>query len=134
MQFFAILKSVFGNPFMNSNLRWTIVGGSTCIVVLLLLGARSGGAVAHDDVYGHLKVYTEVLERIKLEYVEEPDMKSVTLGAINGLLESVDPFASYLNADQYQEYLKKKDSYKGDVGLTLSKRAGYIGVVSSLPG
>ena len=86
---FAILRyteSVFGNPFMNSNLRWTIVGSSTCIVVLLLLGARSGGAVAHDDVYGHLKVYTEVLERIKLEYVEEPDMKSVTLGAINGLL------------------------------------------------
>jgi len=83
---------------MNSNLRWTIVGSSTCIVVLLLLGARSGGAVAHDDVYGHLKVYTEVLERIKLEYVEEPDMKSVTLGAINGLLESVDPFASMKKA------------------------------------
>ncbi len=53
--FFAILKVAFGNPFMNSNLRWTIVGSSTCIVVLLLLGARSGGAVAHDDVYGHLR-------------------------------------------------------------------------------
>jgi carboxyl-terminal processing protease len=46
----------------------------------------------------------------------------------------VDPFASYLNADQYKEYLKRKDAYKGDVGLILSKRAGYIGVVSALPG
>jgi len=119
---------------MNSNLRWTIVGSSTCIVVLLLLGARSGRAVAHDDVYGHLKVYTEVLERIKLEYVEEPDMKSVTLGAINGLLESVDPFASYLNADQYRQYEKGVDSGKASVGLILAKRYGYVAVVDALPG
>ncbi len=119
---------------MNSNLRWTIVGSSTCIVVLLLLGARSGGAVAHDDVYGHLKVYTEVLERIKLEYVEEPDMKSVTLGAINGLLESVDPFASYLNADQYRQYEKSADTSKASVGLVLAKRYGYVAVVDALPG
>ena len=119
---------------MNSNLRWMIVGSSTCIVVLLLLGARSGRAVAHDDVYGHLKVYTEVLERIKLEYVEEPDMKSVTLGAINGLLESVDPFASYLNADQYRQYEKSADSGKASVGLILAKRYGYVAVVDALPG
>jgi carboxyl-terminal processing protease len=119
---------------MNSNLRWLIVGGSTCIVVLLLVGARSGRAVERDDVYGHLKVYTEVLERIKLEYVEEPDMKSVTLGAINGLLESVDPFASYLNADQYRQYEKGADTSKAGVGLVLAKRYGYVAVVDALPG
>jgi carboxyl-terminal processing protease len=119
---------------MNRNLRWTIIGSSTCIVVLLLLGARSGRAVAHDDVYGHLKVYTEVLERIKLEYVEEPDMKSVTLGAINGLLESVDPFASYLNADQYRQYETSADTGKAGVGLVLAKRYGYVAVVDALPG
>ena len=65
--------------------------------------------------------------------MEEPDLKSVTLGALNGLLESIDPFASYLNADQYKEYLKHNDA-KGDVGLILSKRFGYIGVVSAVPG
>lgn len=53
---------------------------------------------------------------------------------MNGLLESIDPFASYLNADQYKEYMKHSDSYKGDVGLILSKRFGYIGVVSAIPG
>ena len=119
---------------MNSRFKWTIVGSSTCIVVLLLLGARSGRAVASDDIYGHLKVYTEVLERIKLEYVEEPDMKNVTLGAINGLLESVDPFASYLNADQYRQYEKMQDGYKAGVGLILAKRYGYVAVVDTIPG
>ena len=118
---------------MNSRFKWTVVGSSTCVVVLLLLGARTGRAVATDDVYGHLKVYTEVLERIKLEYVEEPDMKSVTLGAINGLLESVDPFASYLSADQYHQYEKMQDGYKAGVGLILAKRYGYVAVVDSIP-
>jgi carboxyl-terminal processing protease len=119
---------------MNSGFKWTIVGSSTCIVGLLLMGARSGRAIAPDDVYGHLKVYTEVLERIKLEYVEEPDMKSVTLGAINGMLESADPFASYLNADQYRQYEKGSDTAKAGVGLILAKRFGYVAVVDTLPG
>lgn len=119
---------------MNNWFKWTVVGSSTCIVGLLLLGAKNGRAVAADDVYGHLKVYTEVLERIKLEYVEEPDMKSVTLGAINGLLESVDPFASYLNADQYHQFEKTEDTAKAGVGLILAKRYGYVAVVDAIPG
>lgn len=119
---------------MNSRAKFLVVFASTTLAALLLTGAVIGKSASPDGPYHHLAVYTEVLSRIKSEYVEEPDMKSVTLGALNGLLESVDPFASYLNAEQYKEYLKKKDSYKGDVGLVLSKRAGYIGVVSVLPG
>lgn len=119
---------------MTSSFKWTILGSSTCVVVLLLLGARNGHAVATDDVYPHLKVYTEVLERIKLEYVEEPDMKNVTLGAIDGLLESVDPFASYLNADQYRQYESQQKMNSVGVGLILAKRYGYVAVVDSIPG
>jgi carboxyl-terminal processing protease len=119
---------------MTSRFKWTVVGTSTCVVVLLLIGAINGRAVSPDDVYGHLKVYSEVLQRIKLEYVEEPDMKSVTLGAINGLLESVDPFASYLNPDQYKQYEKMVDEKRADVGLVLAKRFGYIAIVDAVPG
>jgi carboxyl-terminal processing protease len=119
---------------MNSRFKWTVVGSSTCVAVLLLIGAQNGRAVSTDDVYSHLKVYTEVLERIKLEYVEQPDMKSVTLGAIDGLLESVDPFASYLTADQYSQYEKARAASKGGVGLILAKRYGYVAVVDSIPG
>jgi len=85
-------------------------------------------------VYRHIAVFTEVLTRIKSEYVEEPDMKNVTLGAMNGLLESIDPYASYLNAEQYKEYLKNFDSYRGDLGLVLAKKFGYIAVVAAVPG
>ena len=119
---------------MTNRIKWTIVGSSTGLVVLLLLGAVNGRATSPDDVYGHLRVYTEVLQRIKLEYVEEPDMKSVTLGALNGMLEAIDPFASYLNADQYKDYLKNKDVKRADVGLVLSKKFGFVGVVSAITG
>ena len=54
-------------------------------------------------------------------------------GRLNGLLESIDPFASYLNAEQYRDYLKKKDRKRADVGLILSKRFGYLGVVGVVP-
>jgi carboxyl-terminal processing protease len=119
---------------MNSRAKFLVVVSSTFLVLLLLLGTVLGKDTTPDSPYRHLQVYTEVVSRIKSEYVEEPDMKSVTLGALNGLLEAIDPFASYLNADQYKEYLKHSDGYKGDVGLILSKRFGYIGVVSAIPG
>jgi carboxyl-terminal processing protease len=119
---------------MNRRFQFSVVAGSTCVVALLLFGAVRGHSASTDNPYNNLGVYSEVLSKIKLEYVEEPDMKAVTLGAINGMLESIDPYASYLNADQYKQYQKTKDTKKGDIGLTLSKRFGYMGVVDALPG
>ena len=117
---------------MNRRFQFSIVAMSSCVVALLLFGAVHGRSA--DNPYGNLGVYSEVLAKIKLDYVEEPDMKAVTLGAINGMLESIDPYASYLNADQYKQYLKSKDTKKADVGLVISKRFGYMSVVDSIPG
>ncbi len=118
---------------MSSRIKYFVVSTSTCLTVLLLIGSVLGrGASSADDTYKHLGVFSEVVAHIKGEYVEEPDMKGVTLGALNGLLESIDPFASYLNADQYKEYLKLKDLKRADVGLVLSKKFGYLGVVGAL--
>ncbi|MEI9974532.1 MAG: S41 family peptidase [Ignavibacteriota bacterium] len=73
------------------------------------------------------------MAHIKEEYVEDPDMKAVSLGALNGMLEAVDPFASYLDSKQYQDYTKAKDGHRADVGLVLSKKFGYLGVLDSIP-
>src|SRR6201984_3848913 len=114
---------------MSSRIKFFVASSSTCLVFALLFGAMRGKSASPEDTYRHLAVYTEVLSRIKSDYVEEPDMKSVTLGALNGMLESIDPYASYLNADQYKEYVKTKDVKKADIGLMLSKKFGYVGVV-----
>jgi carboxyl-terminal processing protease len=119
---------------LNRRFNLAFVGLSTVLVTFLLVGAVKGRSASPDDAYKQLAVFTEVLSRIKSDYVEEPDLKGVTLGAINGLLESVDPYASYLNADQYKQYLKEKDQKRAEVGLVLSKRFGYIGVVDAIAG
>lgn len=119
---------------MSRRFNLSFVFFSSCLVVALLVGVVKGRSAPAEDGYKQLSVFAEVLSRIRSDYVEEPDLKSVTLGAINGLLESVDPFASYLSADQYKQYLKTKDQKGASVGLILSKRYGYIGVVDSIPG
>ncbi|HEY2383457.1 MAG TPA: hypothetical protein VGK48_19960, partial [Terriglobia bacterium] len=120
---------------MKSRTKFIVVMSSTCLVALLLLGGvvskgapaeASAAATSDNSIYKHLEVYSEVLSRIKSEYVEEPDMSNVTLGAMNGLLEAIDPYASYLNADQYKDYLKNYDTYRGDLGMVLAKKYGYV--------
>src|SRR5260370_5395966 len=120
---------------MSSRTKYFVVSTSTCLTLLLLIGSVLGrSASPADDSYKRIGVFSDVVSRIKSEYVEEPDMKSVTLGALNGMLEAIDPFASYLNADQYRDYLKNKDVKRADVGLILSKKFGYVGVVGTIPG
>jgi len=118
---------------MTSRIKYGIVSASTCLVVMLMVGAVLGRGADQSDNYKQLTVFSDVVARIKSDYVEEPDMKSVTLGALNGLLEAIDPFASYLNADQYKDYLASKDSKRPDVGLILSKKFGYMSVVGTVP-
>ena len=119
---------------MNSRMKWLVVSSSMCLSVFLLTGMMLGKSSDQSaDTYKHIKVFSEVVAHIKEEYVEEPDMKAVSLGALNGMLEAVDPFASYLDARQYQEYQKAQTAHRADVGLVLSKKFGYLGVLDSIP-
>jgi len=119
---------------MNRKLQFVITVLSLCLVGVLLLGAVNKSSSSPEETYRHIGVFTEVLSKIKSEYVEEPDMKNVTLGALNGLLESLDPYASYLSADQFKQWQKTKAEAKGWTGLILAKRFGYIAIVDSVPG
>ena len=119
---------------MSSRAKYLVVSASTCLTVVLLIGTLLGQSAPSDETYKHIGVFADVVSRIKSEYVEEPDMKSVALGALNGMLEAIDPFASYLNADQYKDYLKNRDTQRADVGLILSKKFGYVAVVGVVPG
>ncbi len=120
---------------MRNRFKLLFVTLSAILAAVLLVGAQIGASSpSNEGAYRQMAVFTEVLHRIKSDYVEEPDLKSVTLGALNGLLEAIDPFASYLNAEQYKLYLKNQDAAKADVGLVLAKRFGYLTVVGALAG
>jgi carboxyl-terminal processing protease len=88
-----------------------------------------------DKTYRSLSVYTEVLQHIQEDYVDEPNMPLVIAGSLHGLLESLDPLSAYLSPREYSDYTARtKEGTHASSGLTLSKRFGYIIVVSELPG
>jgi carboxyl-terminal processing protease len=93
------------------------------------------GRTSNDKAYQSLTVFSEVLEHIQQEYVDQPNMHLVTLGALHGLVESLDPDSSYLGPREYEQYKKQgAGPAKADIGVALSRRFGYIMVVAPLPG
>lgn len=92
------------------------------------------GRSGNDKAYRALTVYSEVLEHIQRDYVDEPNMHQVTNGALHGLLDSLDPQSSYLSPLEYADY-KEKGAIpaKAEAGVALTKRFGYISVIATLP-
>ena len=103
-------------------------------MALLLAGALHGGGATADSPYTHIGVYGEVLSRIQSQYVEAPDMKAVTLGSVTGMLEAIDPYASYLDATSISSTRRRASKNPASDGLILSKRYGYVAIVDAVPG
>ncbi len=120
---------------MSTKLKATILASSLAILLFTLVGSFVNvRASSNDGAYRQLSVYSEVLSRIRLEYVEEPNIAGVTDGALHGLLESLDANSSYLSAEEYKHYKAMKIGGKADIGATVSKRFGYAAVVAVIPG
>ncbi|HVO59168.1 MAG TPA: S41 family peptidase [Dongiaceae bacterium] len=118
---------------MNRTARILILAISAAVFCYAGLG-HVLGQTHEERAYKSLTVYGEVLQKIQSDYVDDPNMHLVTAGALHGLLESLDPASSYLTPREYTEYKQKSASTNmGDTGLTLSKRYGYIMVISVLP-
>lgn len=111
--------------------------GIICVSVVIFCYAGLGHVLGHatdDKAYKSLTVYAEVLQKIQQDYVDDPNMRTVTAGSLHGLLESLDAQSSYLTPREYDEYKKKlQNSGTGETGLTISKRYGYVIVLSVLP-
>jgi carboxyl-terminal processing protease len=119
---------------MSIKIKATILASSAAVLLFMVVGGFDGVRASNKDgAYPQLQVYSEVLSRVRSEYVEEPNIPAVTDGALHGLLESLDPDSSYLSAAQYKAYKAHKAEGKGDIGAAISKR-GYAAIVSVIPG
>jgi carboxyl-terminal processing protease len=105
------------------------------VIVFLYVGLGYVLGKTNDDkTYRSLSVFGEVLQHIQEDYVDEPNLALVTAGALHGLLESLDPQSGYLSAREYADYRDRmKSTQHGEPGMTISKRYGYIVVVSVVP-
>ena len=120
---------------MSKRIRLLLITVSCFLVLYIVLGGLLGkNDSSSDKTYRNLGVYSEVLSRIKSDYVTAPDLKKVTGGAIRGLLEALDPYSTYFSPPEYQDYLRQPEAGPASVGIFLAKRMGFATVVSVLPG
>ncbi|MGB7554016.1 MAG: S41 family peptidase [Candidatus Korobacteraceae bacterium] len=119
---------------MSKTTKLVLLGLSFLLATFVVVGGLGVRANTNDDgSYRQLGVYSEVLSRIRTEYVEEPNIPNVTNGALHGLLESLDANSSYLDPTEYKDYKQRKEG-KAGIGATVSKRYGYAAVISVIPG
>jgi carboxyl-terminal processing protease len=119
---------------MSIKIKVSILLASAGVLLFTLVGTVTGVRASNDGAYKQMEVYSEVLSRVRGEYVEDPNLPQVTDGALHGLLESLDSNSSYLNAEQYKQYKNHKTGAKGEIGAAISKRFGYASVVAVIPG
>jgi carboxyl-terminal processing protease len=109
--------------------KFVIVAMSILFVSYGLAAGLLKMASANSDVYTGLSILTSVLDRIQDDYVEVPDMDNVLNGAIQGMMEAVDPYSSFVDSRTFDQVMAKNRDL--GVGVSLAKRYGYIYVISA---
>jgi len=114
------------------------------ILVALLVGLSAIFAwerlsiqrVSAEDqtVYENLQTFSDVLDIVKENYVQEVESEELVEGAISGMLRTLDPHSSYLNADAYKELQVETKGSFGGIGIEITVRDGVLTVVSPLEG
>ncbi|HEX2639452.1 MAG TPA: S41 family peptidase, partial [Pyrinomonadaceae bacterium] len=87
-----------------------------------------------NDAGAQLRIFESVLQHIQNDYVDDPNMEKVRLGALRGLASGLDPYSSYLTAEQVKDYQAGKTNGKAGIGAEFGEVSAYLYVVSVVKG
>ncbi len=87
---------------------------------------------SHTDMYQLLKVFGDVVQRVRAEYVDPVDDKELIENAINGMLTGLDPHSSYMNAKAFKDMQIQTKGEFGGLGIEVNEDKGLIKVVSPI--
>ena len=103
------------------------------IIIILLFGFPNKVYSQNiDSLYEKIDLFSEVLEKIQNEYVEEIDQAETMDAAINGLLQSLDPYSGYMNPEIFEEAQTETSGEFGGLGIEVSMEAGVVKVISPI--
>ena len=102
------------------------------IIFLLLTNFKYVVAANDDDIYKKIDLFSEVLDKINKEYVEEIDQSEVMDAAINGVLQSLDPYSAYMSPESFQNMQTETSGEFGGLGIEVSMEAGVVKVISPI--
>src|SRR3546814_755903 len=104
------------------------------IVAALLIGLPQLSPAQENpsDTYRQLKLFSEVFERVRADYVEEVSDQELIEFAIQGMLSTLDPHSSYLNADSFGDMRVQTKGEFGGLGIEVTMENGFVKVVSPI--
>ena len=103
------------------------------IAVIILLNISSKVYSQNiDKLYEKIDLFSEVLEKIHDEYVDEVDQAEAMDSAINGLLQSLDPYSSYMNQKTFEESETEISGEFGGLGIEVTMEAGLVKVITPI--
>ena len=85
-----------------------------------------------NELYKKIDLFSEVLDKVQEEYVEEIDQSEVMDSAINGVLQSLDPYSAYMNPEVFKEMQTDTAGEFGGLGIEVSMEAGVVKVISPI--
>ena len=100
--------------------------------VVLLSPIVLQGRENNSETYRQLDLFGQVFERVRSDYVEEVSDSALIEAAINGMLTSLDPHSSYLNADSYRDMQVQTRGEFGGLGIEVTMEGGFVKVVSPI--
>ena len=102
------------------------------IIYIILLYLPSSIVFSKNDLYEKIDTFGEVLENIKKEYVDEVNQTDIMDSAINGVLQSLDPYSAYMSPELFKEMQTDTKGEFGGLGIEIGMEAGVVKVISPI--
>ena len=104
------------------------------LIIIMLNFQNFANANKYDELYGKIDLFGEVLEKIDKEYIDEIDQADVMDSAINGVLQSLDPYSSYMSPELFKDMQTDTRGEFGGLGIEIGMEAGVVKVISPIDG
>ena len=98
-------------------------------IFILLINTK---VFASSEIYEKIDLFSEVLDKVNKDYVDEVDQNAVMDAAINGVLQSLDPYSSYMSPQMLSEMQTETSGKFGGLGIEVGMEAGVVKVISPI--
>ena len=104
------------------------------VLLYFIIFSINGHAKSSTDIYEKIDLFGEVLEKIKKEYVDDVDQSEVIDSAINGVLQSLDPYSAYMSPELFENMQTDTQGKFGGLGIEIGMESGVVKVISPIDG
>ena len=101
-------------------------------LIILFFNLIFSVAYSKNDLYDKIDLFGEVLEKIKKDYVDDVNQSEMMESAINGVLQSLDPYSSYMSPELFKEMQTDTSGQFGGLGIEIGMESGVVKVISPI--